>query len=411
MSQTSCRSSSSPTWYHNLPSEILVRIFEHLEESEIRKSVMLVCRQWKFAATRPVLWKKLHIYGERVPTNFICQRIRCLPYLTTIHLREISEPAFIIRQIMRWLPKLKHFTLRNSGTVSETVLRNLIQRCRQLETLDISGTTFRGCKFYEEIAGLMNLRHINLSKNYSLNINNFMTALVNCHKLEELKVTTVLSDKETGRLSDTHVLFIISNFANNLTGLGLDASSLTDFSFKVVTQCTKLKTLSLHNARNLSPEVLLRIWKSLQNLNTLKVREANQIDGSTIAELFNSNRENLLRVTSIDLTGCWKINDAGIAAIANCRELERLRLKGCKSIQSLRPIRDSCTKLKKLNIAFCINLDPWTILPLPEKLNKLILDKSSRFSPIRHSMFAYDHVMVKVCLSEYNRSMENYTCH
>lgn len=410
MSQTSCRRILSPTWYHNLPIEILVRIFEHLEETETRKSAMLVCRQWKFAASRPVLWKKLHIYSKTVPTNFICQRIRCLPYLTTIHLRQISEPVIVIRQIMRWLPKLKHFTLRNSGTLSESVLRNLIQRCQQLETLDISGTTFRGCKFYEEIAGLMNLRHLNLSKNYSLNINNFMTALVNCHKLEELKVTTVLSDTETGRLSDTHVLFIISNFASNLTGLGLDASSLTDFSFKVVMQCTKLKTLSLHSARNLSPEVLLNIWNTLPNLNTLKVREAHQIDGSTIAELFNSNRENLQRITSIDLTGCWKINDIGIAAIANCCELERLTLKGCKSIQSLQPIRDNCAKLKKLNIAFCINLDPWTILPLPEKLNKLILDKSSRLSPIRDSMFGNGHVTVKVCLSEYNKSMENYTC-
>ncbi|KAK5646043.1 hypothetical protein RI129_004507 [Pyrocoelia pectoralis] len=405
-SHTYCRLIS--TGYHNLPVDVLVRIFQNLNENELRKTVMLVCRQWKLAATRPVLQKKFYIHGKNVPTNFICLRIRDFSYLSTIYIKQILEPIIVVRQITRWLPNLKHFTLKKCGTLPELALRNLIHRCPKIETFDIAGTRFKGCKFYEEIAGLVNLKNINLSRNTFMNIHNFMSILVNCHKLEELKITALQNDEVGGQLSDAHVLFIMSNCSNTLTALGLDASNLTDFSFKVVMQCSKLKYLRLHSARNLSPNVFSSIWENLPNLNTLTVREADQINGSIIADVFNLGKENLRNITSIDFTGCWKIDNVGIIAIANCCfKLERLKLKSCKSVKSLQPIKDNCRKLKILSIAFCINLDPLTILPLPEDLNTLILDKNARFLPILNALLENDRVKIKMCLSEYSKNTEN----
>lgn len=107
-----------------------------------------------------MLWKTLHISGRDVPLHFICHRIRDLPLLQCIILNNISEPVAAIRQICRCIPNLRQLSVRNCPTIPESALRNLIQCCKHLETLDLSGTKFKAHRFYEEIAGLVYLKYI-----------------------------------------------------------------------------------------------------------------------------------------------------------------------------------------------------------------------------------------------------------
>lgn len=77
-----------------------------------------------------------------------------------VELDDIVEAQIVIRQICRCLPKLKQLAVKECSKINEAVLRNLILSCKELERLDFSGTTFKGNRFYEEIAGLTNLKYI-----------------------------------------------------------------------------------------------------------------------------------------------------------------------------------------------------------------------------------------------------------
>ncbi|KAF2880757.1 hypothetical protein ILUMI_25429 [Ignelater luminosus] len=278
------------TWYHNLPVQVLVNIFQYFDEKDLTKNIALVCKRWRYASNSPELWKKLEFYGKDVPTTFICRKIRDLAYLKSVRVDNIAEPIAVIRQIYRCNPNIKHVAIRNCSTIPETALRNLIQRCRKLESLDLSGTKFRANRFYEEIAGLINLRSVNLSKNSWLSVRNLLSVVLNCHKLEELQLSSFCPLKPLEQLSDEDASFIISNLAPNLKVLILDASTLTNFSFKAIMHCNKLEQLGLYGAGNLSPDVFTRIWEHLPNLKMLKVRYAHQITGQHIVELFELGR-------------------------------------------------------------------------------------------------------------------------
>lgn len=116
--------------------------------------MLKVCRQWKYAALHPSLWKKITLRGRDVPTKYICFKIRSFPKLETILLDNILEPVEVIRQICRSNKELKTLVLWNCIGVTERCLRHLIRCCKMLETLDMSGTQFGGNMFYSELAGL-----------------------------------------------------------------------------------------------------------------------------------------------------------------------------------------------------------------------------------------------------------------
>lgn len=149
---------ATPTWYNNLPIKVLHNIFQYFNERYLLKNIVPVCQHWKFAATRPILWKNFRVRGQHVPTMYICDRIRCFTHLKSIFLENIADPIQVIRQICRCCPKLKKLAIRHCTRVPEGALRYVLQSCVELESLDLSGTEFRGNSFYQDVCSLINLK-------------------------------------------------------------------------------------------------------------------------------------------------------------------------------------------------------------------------------------------------------------
>lgn len=78
--------------------------------------------------------------------------------LDSIYLEAIEDPVAIIRQICRCNPYIQNLSLRHCIALPENVLVYLVNICKNLETLDFSGTEFQGDRFFEEIYTLGNLR-------------------------------------------------------------------------------------------------------------------------------------------------------------------------------------------------------------------------------------------------------------
>lgn len=117
-----------------------------------------VCQKWKYAAQHPNLWKKLVIRGKDIPTAHTCFKLRCFPKLEIIHLEEVLEPVEIIRQIARCNPNLKNLIVKNCTGITERSLLHLIKCCKDIESVDLEGTQFKGNHFYTELSGLKKLR-------------------------------------------------------------------------------------------------------------------------------------------------------------------------------------------------------------------------------------------------------------
>ncbi|XP_022913623.1 F-box/LRR-repeat protein 7-like [Onthophagus taurus] len=395
------------TWYHNLPIPILVKIFRYFTQLEL-KSLMLVCIQWKYAAQHPDLWKSLTIRGNDVPINFICKKIRSWTKLESVRADDILEPATVIRQVCRCIPGIKHLAIRHCtpGTVPESAIRFVIKSCPRLESLDLSGTQIKGTTFYKELSSLTHLKKLNLSDNPHLGAKDLITAVLNCRKLNDLRVSKYVCKSEV--LKDDDAVLIFLSTCDRLISLAFDCATFSVSTFGVVFNCRKLERLALFSATKLVGEQFASIWQQFPRLKVLKITNAYQINDIHVMELFEDGERVMKKLTVLDLSGCWKITEGSLDIIANvARNLEKLSLKSCKSITSLESVSKYLLQLKMLNMAFMKSLRLITAFPLPRKLKKLYIDENDEILGWLKSLEDNHSFEVKICLSEYNKNIKD----
>lgn len=172
----------------------------------------------------------------------------------------------------------------------------------------------------------------------------------------------------------------------------------------------------------------MEISKNLPNLTRLAITQGYQIGNEHFIQLFIEGKQTLQNLKELDFTGCWKvcnnyllnydfpltfqIGDSGVEAILSCcnNRLESLTLKGCKSITSLKPVRD-CGRLKHLNIAFCSNLEGLTLKPLPDSLVCLVIDGTGKFKDVANYLVVMNTnapAEVRICKSEYRDEIDEF---
>lgn len=111
----------------------------------------------------------------------------------------------------------------------------------------------------------------------------------------------------------------------------------------------------------------------------------------------------------IDFTGCCKISDKAVAAIANCcKNLKTLILRSCKNVTCLFPVLKNCKRLEVLNVAFCQNL-AIDDLPVPERLKLLFISDNNDLKVFADLMERKNNsIKIKICVSEFNKHTINY---
>ncbi|KAJ8979631.1 hypothetical protein NQ317_015199 [Molorchus minor] len=394
--------------FGGLPAHVLVNIFQYFDEEELRNNIIPVCQQWRLAAENPILWRTLTFVGNNVKTTLICDKIWQYNQAEDIYLKHVLKPIIIIRQICRCSKYLQYLTLRYCSGITEDALRHVISKCKHLRSLDLKGTPFSSLIFYEELACMKNLTSINLSENKRLTRSNILTVAVNCRRLEGFHLSTF---EPTSKffLDDSDCYFILTSIMHELRHLSLDCSSLNSYAISFVRCCYNLRYLCLNYAYNFDGSHFQLLWKSLTKLTTLKVRFAHQITDLNVKHLFEEGSEALANLEVIDFTGCLKISDGGINAIANCcGKLRTLNIRGCKNIRSLLLISKNCKLLEILNVAFCENLDTNQML-VPAALKVLYISDRKELRNFANLVRGiYSGICIKMCDSEFNKFVVNY---
>ncbi|KAG5899370.1 hypothetical protein JTB14_036859 [Gonioctena quinquepunctata] len=388
-----------------LPETVLFRIFSYFNEEELRKNILPVCQRWRTVAEHPSLWKILKFRGDSMKTSFICDKVWQFNEVNTIIIRDILEPVVILRQICRCSLNLRHLTIRNCPQITEDSLRHLVFSCKNLETLDLKGTPFRALIFYEELASVKSLATINFSDNFHLTTSNITTTILNCRSLTGFHLSTFKPSNKMD-MTDADCRFMLSHMVLRLTSLSLDCSTLSSYSISSILRCKHLEYICLNYAYNFDPKDFQDLWKTIKKLRSLKIRFAHQIGDLSVKNLFENGKKVMSDLEVIDLTGCSKIGNVGVIAIAkHCSKLRTLVLRSCRNLTSLDLLLTKCQMLETLNIAFCENLH-LDNQPVPENLKNLFISEGKNFKLFANLMMkSGSDVIVRICESEYNKNI------
>ncbi|CAG2059602.1 unnamed protein product, partial [Timema podura] len=190
--------------------------------------------------------------------------------------------------------------------------------------------------FYQDLVNLAHLKSLNLGLNRFLKAQDLMLVAINCRGLEELRLSRRRTNSEQHTLTDPDASFLFHNMRYSLTSLKFDAQGLGAETFQAILSCSLLENLCLTNALFLTGDLFQSIPKKLPNLTKLKITKACQLTTHDFSHMFMFEREKMKKLTSLNISGCWRLDDFGLKAIVDTtfKSLEQLSLHSCKSLTS-----------------------------------------------------------------------------
>jgi hypothetical protein len=273
--------------------------------------------------------------------------------LHEIHLLYIynKNMRYVIKE---WLCELDNITINNIQEIP------LVYYCKNIKILDLSKITNN--ESIEEI----NIQKIKKNCKKIININISGNNLLYSFKLsiiKNIKTLQTLNIIDCFDITNTHFCDIIKN-NTELKYLYMDyCKSITEVGFNEIGKfCSKLEILSVVWCAYLRDTHVEKIVSNCRRLKSIKLNNCFQI---TDVSLYHISKY-LLDLEEIDLSFC-NITENGIRSlITNCKNLKILKFDWCSGITNniLEEISYKCSKIEKISIKFCINIDKTGILKM-----------------------------------------------
>ena len=274
---------------------------------------------------------------------------------------------------------LKSLTLEECEQLNNV---NLLQNCKELTTLDFSGSThiqdfsflqncpkiksinFAGCHQINDFRFLKNCTEITALKFWGCSGQiNDISFLEHCPHITSLKLI------ENEQIND----FSFLNNCPNLIELDLsDCCHINDFSF--LQNCRELASLSLRRCQQIDDFSFLQYCKNLTSLNLSDCTHINDfnflqfcphltsLDLSGCKQITDGNFLQLCpHLTSLDLSFCDQINN--IFFLQYCKKLTSLDLASCKQIIDI-SFLEHCPRLRSLNLSWFRQINEFNIQAL-----------------------------------------------
>lgn len=199
------------------------------------------------------------------------------------------------------LKNLVRLELEDTQGVDDSVIINIANRCKKLETFILLNLHEISTHGLQNIANLKNLEHLNISHT-KLNRTTFIGITNNCTKLKNLYLTSCKNLpedalKELGKLVNLEVLFVtaVENFTDSVL-LGLQSQNLiilqcdfcrnvTDFGIKpLIENSPNLNFLFAHETKVTYRSLIHAVNKMIHRTNncvlniTVNKKEAERFD-------------------------------------------------------------------------------------------------------------------------------------
>ncbi|KAF2070452.1 hypothetical protein CYY_008232 [Polysphondylium violaceum] len=373
-----------------------------------------------------------------------------------LNLQEISLEACYhisdttVISISNRMPNLVKLSLKNCKSITDESIRVLVQQCKSIKDLKLSRChsltdesvklitenlhstleriDFSMCpeikeeSFINLLTKCTNIISVNLSENPKVSDRTIETINQHLPKIQHLKLDSCTKISVDGlNLTNTleiqtlsikksqichHTLCDLSITLLNLTSLTLKAClQLTDHSFAVIGQLSKLEYLDISDNYRLLDNSMILICKNLTKLKHLDISSCLRLTTKTFfligkflskietliltgcGNLTDSSltyiSENLLCLLSIDISGCLLITDKSIYSIANNQiHLESISLKDCKNISQncIDYLKTKCPLFKIVRLS----LHSMPLMgELPKSPASMLKETPQQFNPIK----------------------------
>ncbi|KAJ9588349.1 hypothetical protein L9F63_018275 [Diploptera punctata] len=330
--------------------------------------------------------------------------------LESVSFTRVPNVATIIRQMCRSNGNLKHlavkFCTNHNEVIPEDVFRNVLSSCPNLIVLNLKGTNFYTRRFCYELKLLRHLRSIDLRMNRFLSVQDVFAIAQSCTNIQELKLSQCNS-----KFTDQDAVSLFDSLKKTIRSLKLDLRSLGPPAVLAIFDCTKLTKLYLFCAYSLSGELFRSLAKQLTNLSHLKICNGCKLTCEDFCFVFTNYREQLKHLVHVDVSGCWRLEDSGLKAMADtCSvNLQYLSVKSCKLITGagVEYTIARCPNILHLNLAHVDKLDELCLNKIPSalpRLRRLVLDKcSNRYQMLTALRESILDLEVKESLCEYSK--------
>ncbi|XP_052889917.1 F-box/LRR-repeat protein 7 [Anopheles moucheti] len=345
--------------FDRVPDELMVRIFEWLDSSELC-NIARVCRRFESVIWNPALWKIIKIKGEensgdraiKTILRRLCGQTRngACPGVERVLLADgcrLTDRG--LQLLSRRCPEITHLQIQNSVTITNQALSDLVTKCTNLQHLDITGCAQITCIAINpglEPPRRLLLQYLDLTDCASICDAGIKVIARNCPLLVYLYLRRCIQVTDAG-------LKFIPNFCIALRELSVsDCTSVTDFGlYELGKLGATLRYLSVAKCDQVSDAGLKVIARRCYKLRYLNARGCEAVSDDSINVLARS----CPRLRALDIGKC-DVSDAGLRALAeSCPNLKKLSLRNCDMItdRGIQCIAYYCRGLQQLNIQDC----------------------------------------------------------
>lgn len=363
------------SYINQLPDEILCMIFSYIPHLELLRSCALVCHRWSSLSKCPSLRQVLTFRGQDIPIEIICGLIKSSPLLKSISVKDRNDVEGILPILHQQCKRLEAVNLVRCRP-SDGSHRNLrakslypLLRKGQLRSLNLKGTDYKSRKFYQMLGTMSNLRKLDISCSKSITpqilseIAKHTTLRVFKNKWHSHSVyygpksmMIQLPGKIDEWASAYNLLF--QNVGENLTTLEFYAAGINDAALSGLSNCKKLKKLSVYNANLFGAESMAAVG-SLPGLHELLIHNA---------KLSTDNVVGAFKTGNLSALKCLHMNDSILSAVPSganisadscleviagkCSQLQHLSFTKCREVtdEGVRSVLTNCSQLLSLDL-------------------------------------------------------------
>ncbi|XP_076033813.1 F-box and leucine-rich repeat protein 13-like [Oratosquilla oratoria] len=355
-------------YIHQLPREILLYIFSFFTVPDLCLSIAPVCRSWHSLAQDAALWTSLVFpYQRRVPSNKVLDLVRKSTFLVSLDIQSREDGKEVLLQVAESCKRLQYLSIKFCDGLTENVLRELVDNCKDLRFFNVEGTKMYDCVSCRILSGFKQLRHLNLSHCLWLDDIGLVKIAQECVHLEYLNIDGITDIRDEG------VLQLTKHRCQTLTNLILDGENLTDVAYVSLGFCSKLKELGITFCIEMTDNGLKGV-ASLRNLSSLKLRKGTKLTSAGLASLFRGNK--MKGLTHLNLGECLQIENDTLESIASgCPLLTHLVLHWCWEVtdEGISHVVDNCSLLCVLDLVGVVRITGESLLKVPTSLPRLII--------------------------------------
>lgn len=395
MSKSGCEGSV----FHDLPDELIVKIFSYLSTQELCQNVAPVCRKWRQISLDHSLWKSLD-FSRR-------------PHLSSLNLLWVMRRAPLLKRLVisgrvnitraevaiftECCPGIQDIDFGFCDSLSGDMIQCLAENCSDLMKINVEGCDNLKTNCLKHLVKCKKLSHLNFSHCMFLQDSGvkFLAKGLPVIKSINLDGISFLTDSAVTGLVGHHYLY--------LEEVELDGAEISDAGIQQLARCTQLKHLGISFCECLT-DMSLEYLKDLKNLVSLRLRKGSDFTADGLSSFFKS--ASLSKLHFLNLSECSAVNDLVVLDMAQAcgSHLKELALSWCWFITDtgLVSLVDHCCNLEMLDLLGIDRICGECLARVPEEMTKL------KFLDLRQCNQILDNLIVDMVRRKKDLKVINY---